>query len=218
MTIDPDKVDAAPTTVFVLTQGIAAKLPGNRLTTFRAPEDMVRKVDPSGKWLEQAGPDGAGDTLKEFCTHLDNSLSTMGLVLRLTPKPTHVTFDSSSAEAELQATNKLRKDLEAMSSPPDGIHKIMVVNCDQALAINGATGSQYEQGDHGGNYCIVAKFDPKTDKVLLFDLDKSYSDGDPPKGSGSYWVPVSNLAGAMNTLDTDAGVNRGYTSFSFATY
>ncbi len=211
-TINPDKVDASPTTIFVLTKGIAAAL---GLAPFSSPTQMVRDADEltKGNWLERAGPEGSGDTLQQFSGNVQVALIKMGLDPSPVIERHHVTYDEDNVEAQEKESANFQKVLEQLANPPEGKQKVVIVNCEQALAINDATGDKTPQGEFGGNYCIVGGYDKSSDKVLLLDVDK----GDSDKNNGSYWVDRRALVGAMNILDTDSGINKGYISFDVPT-
>ncbi len=106
-----------------------------------------------------------------------------------------------------------------LADPPHGKLNFVIVNYDQALAVNGATKQKVAQGEFGGSYSIVGGYDREKEMVLLLDLDKAYNAdrSTPAKNSGIYWVPLSDLVDAMNTQDTDAKKNRGYLAFSITT-
>jgi len=225
-TLQMTGLDASASTIFTLSKTINEELQGKRLTTFQSAADMCNQVDPSGEWLKRVLPDGEGDTLASFASVLQEVMIKMGVHPNPTIKTETVSYKSENLQLQHTVTDQFRTLLVThLIHPPHGQTNFVIVNCDQALTINGAlgmnggVGSKISPGEYGGNFCIVGGFNKEHDRVLLLDLDLAYpaEGSSPAKESGIYWVPLADLADAMNTWDDIAKSNRGYLSFSLTT-
>jgi len=193
-------VDASPTTLFTLAQGIKAALPKQSLKSFYDPEDLVKKVDPTGHWFERCGPNGQGDTLKELATCLQETLIKIGMNPPPSIKVETIQFKVADLLAQHTAVDLFCNVMNQMVDPKQGEMKVVIVNYDHAHAISGATKQRFSEGEFGGNFSIVGGYDKEKELVLLLDTD------------GLIWVPIADLVDAMNIPNHKE--LRGYVCFT----